>query len=112
MDLQWGTSNLEKSDIVRPEFSGMLRKSPITGKMEKYFPAWKRRIRYCVSFVLTLPFLMLGIGCMILSLNLNGYIKHPESPIRIEVLASFAEPVSAFLETVVDKVTRTCTKPK
>lgn len=94
--LTWGTSNIEKNDAVRPEFHGILRRSPITGNMEKYFPSWKRRIRYLVSFILTLPFLSLGVGAMILSLNLNGYIKHKESPIRFHSLSQYAEPGGIF----------------
>ena len=49
---------------------------------------------YIVSFILTIPFLMLGVKAMVLSLNLNGYIKHKDSPIYFESLAKFAEPVS------------------
>lgn len=94
--LDWGTSDIEKGELVRPEFKGILRKSPVSGKMEKYFPAWKRRLRYLISFLLSIPFLMLGVIAMILSLNFNGYIKHKESPIYFARLASFAEPGHIF----------------
>ena len=92
--LDWGTYNVEKSEHVRTEFVGELRTSPVTGKPEKYFPAWKRRIRYLISFLISLPFLSLGVGAMILSLNLNGYIHDKESPIYFASLSHFAEPVS------------------
>ena len=92
--LSWGTSAIEKAEVIRPEFCGILRDSPITGKPEKYFPAWKRRLRYLMSFLLSLPFLAIGVGAMTLSLNFNGYIKHKESPIYFASLSRFAEPVS------------------
>jgi len=94
--LSWGTSAVEKAEVLRPEFCGILRKSPVTGKPEKYFPAWKRRIRYLMSFFLSLPFLALGVIAMTLSLNLNGYIKHKESPIYFASLSRFAQPGHIF----------------
>lgn len=94
--LDWGTYNIEKAELIRTEFVGELRKSPVTGKMEKYFPAWKRRIRYVISFLISLPFLCLGVGAMILSLNLNGYIHDRESPIYFQSLSKYAEPGGIF----------------
>jgi len=71
----------------------------VTGKMEKYFPAWKRRFRYVLSFMISLPFLGLGVGAMVLSLNLNGYIHDKESPFYFATLSKFAEPVGILVET-------------
>jgi anoctamin-10 len=59
----------------RPEFKGQMRNSPVTGKPELYYPRYKRIAQYVLSaFVTTL---MLGIAFfdMILSLNLQGYIR-------------------------------------
>jgi len=94
--LDWGTYNVEKSEHVRTEFVGEIRTSPVTGKPEKYFPSWKRRIRYLASFLLSLPFLSMGVMAMILSLNLNGYIHDKESPIYFATLSHFAEPGGIF----------------
>ena len=90
----WRTHGLEHLELLRPEFSGEIRPSPITGKPEKYFPRWKRWLRYGLSFMLTLPVLLLAIGAMLCSLNFNGYIKDKESPVYIASFAYFAEPVS------------------
>lgn len=92
--LDWGTYSIEKAELIRTEFTGVLKISPITGKMEKYFPAWKRRLGYFASFLLSLPFLCVGVGAMILSLNLNGYIHDRESPFYFASLSQYAEPVS------------------
>lgn len=89
----WRTHSLENSELLRPEFSGEIRPSLITGKPEKYFPRWKRWLRYGLSFLLTLPVLLLAVGAMLCSLNFNGYIKDKESPVYIASFAYFAEPV-------------------
>lgn len=90
----WRTHGLEKSELLRPEFTSKMQPSPITGQPEKYFPRWKRWLRYGLSFVLTLPVLALAVGAMLCSLNFNGYIKDKESPVYIAAFAHFAEPVS------------------
>ena len=90
----WRTHGLEKSELLRPEFTGKMQPSPITGQPEKYFPRWKRWLHYGLSFVLTLPVLALAVGAMLCSLNFNGYIKDKESPVYIAAFAHFAEPVS------------------
>ena len=90
----WRTHGLEKSELLRPEFTGKMQPSPITGQPEKYFPRWKRWLHYGLSFVLTLPVLALAVGAMLCSLNFNGYIKDKESPVYIAAFAYFAEPVS------------------
>lgn len=93
----WHTHGLEKSELLRPEFTGKMQPSPITGQPEKYFPRWKRWLRYGLSFVLTLPVLALAVGAMLCSLNFNGYIKDKESPVYIAAFAYFAEPVSQLI---------------
>lgn len=40
-----------------------------------------------------LPLLLVGVAVMTLSLNLNGYVKDPHSPIFVAQLAKFAKPV-------------------
>ena len=45
-----------------------------------------------------LPLLFVGVLVMTLSLNLNGYVKDKQSPIYVEYLATFAEPVWVLLE--------------
>ena len=41
-----------------------------------------------------MPLLAVGVAVMTLSLNLNGYVKSTESPIYVESIAKFAQPVS------------------
>ena len=89
----WRTHKLENSELLRPEFSGVMQPSPVTGKAEKYFPRWKRWLRYGLSLILTLPVLLLAVGAMLGSLNFNGYIKDKDSPVYIASFAYFSEPV-------------------
>jgi hypothetical protein len=90
----WNTYGNEDAYDIRPEFDGVIRTSPITGKPEKYFPRWRRWLRYLVSVIFTLPMLLVAVGAMLCSLNLNGYIKDKQSPIYVASLAYYAEPVS------------------
>ena len=67
---------------------------PVTGIPSLHYPRWKRQLRYLLSVVVTIPILLVGVLVMILSLNLNGYIRDKNSPIHVSYLAEFAEPVS------------------
>ena len=80
--------------MLRAEFYGTWLPDPVTGKPQLHYPHWKRRLRYLLSLLITIPILLLGVSAMILSLNLNGYIKDKSSPFHVSYLAQFAEPVS------------------
>ena len=71
----WGTYGEARRDSVRPEFTGDLRVSPVSGEQERYYPSYKRKGTYILSVVVTGAFLSVAFGVMILSLNLQGYIK-------------------------------------
>ena len=79
---------------LRPDYHGNLVTDPITRKPAVYYPSWKRRLWYGFSFLAMLPLLSVGVAVMTLSLNLNGYVKDPHSPIFVAQLAKFAKPVS------------------
>ena len=64
-----------RGEDERPEFRGELRTSPVTGKQERYYPQARRYPSYLLSVVVTSSFLAVAFGIMILSLNLQGYIK-------------------------------------
>ncbi|XP_048585783.1 anoctamin-8 [Nematostella vectensis] len=93
---KWNTYNIDHIEQVRPQFHGAIITSPITDKPIKYYPRWKRWLRYGLSVLLTLPVLLLAVGAMLCSLNLNGYIKDKESPVYIAVLTHFAQPGQIF----------------
>ncbi|XP_054714021.1 anoctamin-8-like [Uloborus diversus] len=64
---RWGTLDIQNELLAepRPLFTGPLAISPITGRMEPTYPAWKRNLfRYCVSlpviaFCLLIVFLVM-----------------------------------------------------
>eukprot|EP00979_Chaetoceros_neogracilis_P015597 scaffold6224_cov144-Chaetoceros_neogracile.AAC.1 len=60
----------------RHEFSGVLRKSLVTGQMERYYPANICRLKYVVSALITMALLAMAYMTMILSLNAQGFIQH------------------------------------
>jgi len=59
----------------RPAFVGLARTSPITGEPELYFPTIRRKAQYIVSALITGVMLTIAFWVMILSLNLQGYIR-------------------------------------
>jgi hypothetical protein len=82
----WGTyaqSEYERKGCsVRPQFHGRLRKSPITGAMETYYPPSRRRVKYVISALIMVMLLGVAFCVMILSLNLQGYINPKRDPER------------------------------
>ena len=108
---EWGTFSLSKYEkqkffAVRPEFRGFLRQSPVTGTPETYYPAFRRRLKFLLSAIATSVILLVAFLVMIMSLNLQGYIR-PESnpsrwdrnhphPFHISSLATLAEQDRIF----------------
>ena len=90
----WNTYSYSAAEEVRPDYHGNTVTDPVTGKPTTYYPAWKRRLWYIFSFLAMLPLLLVGVAVMTLSLNLNGYVKDPHSPIFVAQLAKFAKPVT------------------
>ena len=84
---------------MRPGFTGTMKRSPITGRMERYYPAYKRKIKYAISAVITM--FLLGCAClvMIISMNLQGYISRKDKelwgdehhPLYFPLFAQLAE---------------------
>ena len=89
----WNTYSLSTADEIRREYHGYPSIDPVTRQPNVYYPGWKRRLWYVFSVAAMLPLLSLGVLAMTLSLNLNGYVKNRESPIYVEYLARYAEPV-------------------
>jgi anoctamin-10 len=84
---KWGTYSLspyerKKYFAVRPEFIGYLRRSPVTGHVETYYPTFRRRLKYVGSAVVTVVMLAVAFTVMIISLNLQGYIRPQSNPNR------------------------------
>lgn len=90
----WNTYTLSTADEIRQEYHGTPSIDPVTRKPNVYYPTWKRKVWYVFSAIAMLPLLSAGVAVMTLSLNLNGYVKSTDSPIYVEALARFAQPVS------------------
>eukprot|EP00899_Mesostigma_viride_P023139 jgi/Mesvir1/4009/Mv03702-RA.2 len=65
-------------DEVRSEYRGRLRKSYVTGHMERYFSPWQRLPRYAVSVLVSAAMLVVAFAVMVCSLNLQGYVSGPD----------------------------------
>jgi len=106
----WGTyaqsAYERKGYFLRPEFKGTPRKSPVTGAMEMYYPASRRRLKYIVSALITVVLLGVAFFVMIMSLNLQGYIQpkrdperwgeHHRHPFHVPALSLLAEEGQIF----------------
>jgi len=84
---QWGTFSLsayerQKYFAKRADFHGYVRKSPVTGELETYFPDYRRRLRYLFSAAITVAMLATAFLVMIFSMNLQGYIRPHTNPQR------------------------------
>ncbi|KAL5004591.1 hypothetical protein ScPMuIL_018047 [Solemya velum] len=75
---KWGT--LDKQDELlrdpRPLFTGNLRKSPVTGHLEPYYPAWKRSLfRYFISIPVIFLCLCVVFVVMLLIFQLQEFVN-------------------------------------
>ncbi|CAF0977777.1 unnamed protein product [Rotaria sordida] len=59
---QWNTLDMEPIEEIRSTFKGQLHRSPVTGKLEVYYPNWKRLL---FRLLVTIP--MIGINIMLVS---------------------------------------------
>lgn len=81
-----------------------MRRSPVTGELERFYPAWKRAIRRIVSAIITLLALAGASTIMIISMNLQGYISRADRelwgdrihPLYFPLFAQFAEEGGIF----------------
>lgn len=101
---KFGTALVGEEELLRPEFVGEERISPVTGEKERYYPTRKRLLRYCESVVVTTGMLVVALVFMICSLNLQGYMLLPEGDsvtaierwFYVPWLSQFAEEGGAF----------------
>jgi Calcium-activated chloride channel len=70
MAYRWGTMNFKEQETTRPQFIGETTKDEITGEMIITYPKWKRWLKYCISFPLTILFTM-GTLILILWVHAN-----------------------------------------
>ena len=57
-------------------FQGDLRKSPVTGHLEPFYPAWKRNLfRYCVSMPIIILCLLVVFYIMLLIFQLQEWVN-------------------------------------
>jgi anoctamin-10 len=98
----WGTyDRVPVQRDIRLTFYGDEHISEVTGEKELHYPAWKRRCKYAVSFVITAALLAVAFGVMVASLNLQGYVSElrgsgRKSAFYILRLARLAQPGALF----------------
>ena len=101
---KWGTYSLSDMPEKRPGFRGKLRRSPITGSMERYYPPSKRRFKCVISGIITLIILAGASVVMVISMNLQGYVSRAnkelwgdeDHPLYFPFFAQLAEEGAIF----------------
>jgi anoctamin-10 len=58
----------------RKEYKGVMRQSPITGKLEKYYPSYKRHLNFLRGIFTMLPVFAIATFVNICFMNLDGTI--------------------------------------
>jgi len=92
--LEWGTYFEQAEEEVRPAFVGKVRVSPVTGLPDRFYPKWKRILKYGVSVLVTLGMLCIAFAAMICSLNLQGYIR--DGHFHVPTLSQFSDVGQPF----------------
>ncbi|CAH1797955.1 unnamed protein product [Owenia fusiformis] len=102
---KWGT--LDKEDDLlkepRPLFKGDLQRSPVTGRLEPYYPNWKRNL---FRYFITTPIICTCLGLVFLSMLaifelqewVNGKIAQGEYPAFLRFIPKILLAVSIGIQ--------------
>eukprot|EP00116_Pleurobrachia_bachei_P002497 sb/3462759/ len=74
---QWGTlgREVERQEVERPQFKGVLGTHPVTGQAELQYPAYKRQIKQAVSLLISLACLLVVLVSMFAVFRFDDYIQ-------------------------------------
>ena len=68
----------------------------MTGLLEEHYPTSKRLIKYLLSFLVTLPILVLTVFALIFSLNLRGYVTPNHQSLYYSLFSNLSEKGKTF----------------
>lgn len=101
ISVEWDNITEEyDKDNFRREFKGEWKKSPITGKYEKYFPNAKRIPKYLISVLYSIPMIILSVFANISNLNMSGFIEE-DSLFEIKYLKQLTLPGEILDKTAI-----------
>jgi hypothetical protein len=76
ISIEWDNYTDEyEIDNTRRKFKGEWRRSPVTGKYEKYYPQKQRILKYIISALASLPIIFLSVFVNIIFMNLSASIE-------------------------------------
>lgn len=84
-----------ENDNQRKEFKGEFRYSPITEKLEKYYPSIKHKLQIFVGILMMLPFFVVSMYMNAAFLNCDGTIKQG-SALNFPILSELNKPGRIF----------------
>lgn len=74
--IEWGQTDFEEDEIVRPTFVGTRRRSPVDDSLNDiYFHPQSRRFRQAIGYLISLLILCVVIGTVAAILYLRWYLR-------------------------------------
>lgn len=72
--VEWGQTDYEEDEVEKITFRGVIRRSPVNDRSEKFFSHFKRAIRITISLLITLIIIALDIGFIVGLFRLRYYL--------------------------------------
>ena len=72
--IEWGQTDFEEDEVEKATFHGIIRRSPIHDRREKYFSYLKRAIRVSISILVTALLIAIDIGIIFGLFRLRYYL--------------------------------------
>lgn len=72
--VEWGQTDYEEDEVEKITYRGVIRRSPINDRSEKFFSSFKRGIRLTISLIITLFIIALDIAFIVGLFRLRYYL--------------------------------------
>ena len=72
---KWGQSNFQVRETNRPQFTGYIRRSPVTDEVnELHFPSYKRKLRIIFGVLVTIFMILLSVSMVYIFMYLKEFL--------------------------------------
>lgn len=99
--IEWGQTDFEEDEVVRPAFQGIRRRSPVDDSMnDLWFPPVKRRFRQGIGYLISIVILCIVIGTVAAILYLRYWLtekyKDQSDTIFYKAIPSLCSTINAI----------------
>jgi len=92
----WGQKNISKSEVPRPNYYGLVRRSPVTYANDEIFYSWRNRFKWqCLSFTVFALLMSLELTGTVFTGRLRGRWVREEWP-----FSRYAQQCTALIEDI------------